>query len=108
MCLAFEAMMWSYILLLRKACLKGVAVSSVVFVLCRGKGSKWLICKQDSSKVGPKSDENGVQEGLWTSIWASVGPVWPPVPPGSISLGDFPKLFVSTGTHKSIIIVDDF
>ena len=70
--------MWSYILLLRKACLKGVAVGSVVFVLCRGNGSIWLICKQDSSKVGPKSDENGGPEGPRTSILGSPGGAGPP------------------------------
>ena len=81
--------------------MKGVAVGSVVFVLCRGKGSIWLICKQDSSKVGPESDENGVQEGSGPPF----GPLWaqcaPPVPPGSISLGDFPTVnYLSPRDHK--------
>ena len=108
MCLAVEAMTWSYILLLRKTCLKGVAVGSVVFVLCRGNGSIWLICKQDSSKVGPKNDENCVQEGSGLPF----GPPWaqcaPPVPPRFISPGDFPKLSVSTGPQKSVVMADIF
>jgi len=87
---------------------RGRYVQRLFFQKCSGNGWTWLICKQDSSKVGPKSDENGVQEGLWTSIWASVGPVLPPVPPGSICVGDYPKLFVSTGSHKSIIMADAF
>ncbi len=32
---------------------------------------------EESSKFGPTIDENGVPEGAWTSLFASVGPVCP-------------------------------
>jgi len=65
-------------------------------------------CRQDSSKVGPKSDENGVQEGSGPPFGPPLAQCAPPVPPGSISLGDFPKLFVSTGPQKSVVMADVF
>ena len=35
-------------------------------------------------QIGSKSDENGVPEGLWSSVWVSVSPVWPHSVPGSM------------------------